>query len=365
MADIKYSYAYDGDVVVHIDDVSKHGTFYCLSCGKEMVVRLGDKKSHHFAHKVNDVSCNSETYLHKLAKLLLKKKFQEGGFEIEISRYLLCKKSGNCLFEDIDCKMPIPRKYDLKRCYDTCDEEQDIDGFCADLLITGEGRCPILVEIYVSHKCSNQKINSGHRIIEIPIESEADIEYFYKNVIAEKERVRFYGFKRELAKREFIACKKVSRFILYKSGAAFVKTISCERQHDRDDCFSLLELNMDYYHSNFVSNTDTDDAYYFEDYDAEHDDYLYRTLEMGETPLNIGLVYAVNKGFSFKNCHLCKYARDDSFGGGIFCCMSKKYGTPCNPNQKNASSCSYYTLNREMVRKVTSLFSDIKISEVK
>ena len=364
MADIKYSYAYDGDVVVHIDDVSKHGTFYCLSCGKEMVVRLGDKKSHHFAHKVNDVSCNSETYLHKLAKLLLKKKFQEGGFEIEISRYLLCKKSGNCLFEDIDCKMPIPRKYDLKRCYDTCDEEQDIDGFCADLLITGEGRCPILVEIYVSHKCSNQKINSGHRIIEIPIESEADIEYFYKNVIAEKERVRFYGFKRELAKREFIACKKVSRFILYKSGAAFVKTIFCERQHDRDDCFSLLELNMDYYHSNFVSNTDTDDAYYFEDYDAEHDD-LYRTLEMGEHSLNIGLVYAVNKGFSFKNCHLCKYARDDSFGGGIFCCMSKKYGTPCNPNQKNASSCSYYTLNREMVREVTSLFSDIKISEVK
>lgn len=364
MADIKYSYAYDGDVVVHIDDVSEHGTFYCISCGKEMVAKLGDKKSHHFAHKVNDVSCNSETYLHKLAKLLLKKKFQEGGFEIEISQYSLCKESENCLFEN-NCKVLVDKKYDLRRYYDTCEEEQYVDGFCADLLITGEGQPPILVEIYVSHECSNQKINSGHRIIEIPIESEADIEYFYKNVIAEKERVRFYGFKRELAKREFIACKKVSRFILYKSGAAFVKTISCERQHDRDDCFSLLELNMDYDHSNFVSNTDTDDAYYFEDYDAEHDDYLYRTLEMGETPLNIGLVYAVNKGFSFKNCHLCKYARDDSFGGGIFCCMSKKYGTPCNPNQKNASSCSYYTLNREMVREVTSLFSDIKISEVK
>ena len=363
MADIKYSYAYDGDVVVHIDDVSEHGTFYCISCGKEMVAKLGDKKSHHFAHKVNDVSCNLETYLHKLAKLLLKKKFQEGGFEIEISQYSLCKESENCLFEN-NCKVLVDKKYDLRRYYDTCEEEQYVDGFCADLLITGEGQPPILVEIYVSHECSNQKINSGHRIIEIPIESEADIEYFYKNVIAEKERVRFYGFKRELAKREFIACKKVSRFILYKSGAAFVKTISCERQHDRDDCFSLLELNMDYYHSNFVSNTDTDDAYYFEDYDAEHDD-LYRTLEMGEHSLNIGLVYAVNKGFSFKNCHLCKYARDDSFGGGIFCCMSKKYGTPCNPNQKNASSCSYYTLNREMVREVTSLFSDIKISEVK
>lgn len=362
MADIKYSYAYDGDVVVHIDDVSKHGTFYCLSCGKEMVVRLGDKKSHHFAHKVNDVSCNSETYLHKLAKLLLKRKFQEGNFEIEISQYSLCKESENCLFEN-NCKVLVDKKYDLRRYYDTCEEEQYVDGFCADLLITGEGQPPILVEIYVSHECSNQKINSGHRIIEIPINSETDIEYFCKNVIAEKEGVRFYGFKRKLAKREFIACKKLSRFILHKSGAAIVKSISCERQHDRDDCFSLLELNMDYYHSNFVSNTDTDDAYYFEDYDAEHD-YLYRTLEMGETPLNIGLVYAVNKGFSFKNCHLCKYARDDSFGGGIFCCMSKKYGTPCNPNQKNASSCSYYTLNREMVREVIPLFSDIKISEV-
>ena len=248
----------------------------------------------------------------------------------------------------------------MRRYYDTCEEEQYVDGFCADLLIIGEGQPPILVEIYVSHECSNQKINSGHRIIEIPIESETDIKYFYEDVITERAGVRFYGFKRKLAKREFIDCKTISRFILHKSGAAIVKPISCQKQYDRDTVFSLLELNMDYYHSNFVSNTDTDtdDAYYFEDYDAEHDDYLYRTL-------NIGLVYAVNKGFSFKNCHLCKYARDDSFGGGIFCCMSKKYGTPCNPNQKNASSCSYYTLNREMVREVTSLFSDIKISEVK
>ena len=346
MADIKYSYAYDGDVVVHIDDVSEHGTFYCISCGKEMVAKLGDKKSHHFAHKVNDVSCNLETYLHKLAKLLLKKKFQEGGFEIEISQYSLCKESENCLFEN-NCKVLVDKKYDLRRYYDTCEEEQYVDGFCADLLIIGEGQPPILVEIYVSHECSNQKINSGHRIIEIPIESETDIKYFYEDVITERAGVRFYGFKRKLAKREFIDCKTISRFILHKSGAAIVKPISCQKQYDRDTVFSLLELNMDYYHSN-----------------AEHD-YLYRTLEMGEHPLNIGLVYAVNKGFSFKNCHLCKYARDDSFGGGIFCCMSKKYGTPCNPNQKNASSCSYYTLNREMVREVTSLFSDIKISEVK
>ena len=114
MADIKYSYAYDGDVVVHIDDVSEHGTFYCISCGKEMVAKLGDKKSHHFAHKVNDVSCNLETYLHKLAKLLLKKKFQEGGFEIEISQYSLCKESENCLFEN-NCKVLVDKKYDLRR----------------------------------------------------------------------------------------------------------------------------------------------------------------------------------------------------------------------------------------------------------
>ena len=230
MADIKYSYAYDGDVVVHIDDVSKHGTFYCLSCGKEMVVRLGDKKSHHFAHKVNDVSCNLETYLHKLAKLLLKRKFQEGNFEIEISQYSLCKRSRNCLFEN-NCKVLGDKKYDLKQYYNACEEEQYIDGFCADLLIIGKGQPPILVEIYVSHECSNQKINSGHRIIEIPINSETDIKYFYEDVITERAGVRFYGFKKELNKREEIMGNKlIFRYIFYKNGIADVKKYFCQDQ---------------------------------------------------------------------------------------------------------------------------------------
>lgn len=358
MADIKYSYAYDGDVVVHIDDVSEHGTFYCISCGKEMVAKLGDKKSHHFAHKVNDVSCNSETYLHKLAKLLLKKKFQEGGFEIEISQYSLCKESENCLFEN-NCKVLVDKKYDLRRYYDTCEEEQYVDGFCADLLITGEGQPSILVEIYVSHECSNQKINSGHRIIEIPINSETDIEYFCKNVIAERAGVHFYGFKKNLNKREErMGDKVIFRFIFYENGNTVVRKYFCQNQYKKDTESSLFELNIDEY----MNNNE-------ESYDSEHD-YFHRALEKRLAPFNIGriskigLVYAVRKGLLFKNCHLCKYARDDNFGEGIFCNMSKN-GTPPYPKQQTASYCMYYSFDEKIIREVTSLFSDIKISEVK
>lgn len=41
-----------------------------------MVAKLGHKNIHHFAHKSGDESCFSETYLHKLGKLLSRNKFK-------------------------------------------------------------------------------------------------------------------------------------------------------------------------------------------------------------------------------------------------------------------------------------------------
>ena len=86
---IKYHYALDETgTLISVEDVcpedrNKH-RYTCLGCGAEMILKAGKVKARHFAHKVNTEHCGVETYLHKLAKRIVKRKFESGGkFEIE------------------------------------------------------------------------------------------------------------------------------------------------------------------------------------------------------------------------------------------------------------------------------------------
>ena len=63
------------------DDVTEEDrqshSYHCLNCGERMIPRMGVKRTRHFAHRGEDVHCGQETYLHKLAKLLIKEKFNQ------------------------------------------------------------------------------------------------------------------------------------------------------------------------------------------------------------------------------------------------------------------------------------------------
>ena len=74
MDNVRCHYVYDEEEkIVHVDDVSrdtaKSHRYHCISCGAEMIPKLGNLREHHFAHKAA-CSCNSETYLHKLGKIV-------------------------------------------------------------------------------------------------------------------------------------------------------------------------------------------------------------------------------------------------------------------------------------------------------
>ena len=67
---IKYQYALDEEN--HIIDISMinkehriHSNYHCLSCGRELIAKLGEIKQKHFAHKFDTEGfpCNNETYL--------------------------------------------------------------------------------------------------------------------------------------------------------------------------------------------------------------------------------------------------------------------------------------------------------------
>jgi len=71
---VKYQYAFDQKgQVIFIYDLTKDSLivnkFKCISCGNEIIARLGRLKKKHFAHK-EIVTCSGETYIHQLGKQL-------------------------------------------------------------------------------------------------------------------------------------------------------------------------------------------------------------------------------------------------------------------------------------------------------
>lgn len=234
MSTITYHYAYnETHAIVDINDVTPENRtryrFCCIACGAEMIAKLGNKNAHHFAHKGNE-SCNTETYLHKLAKKILKKKFDESHvFEIEYNRKVTCSECTSCPFynEEI-CFEMIPEKFNLKEFYDICIEEQKIGNYRADLLLKNKvnNTAPILIEINVTHKSTNEKLNSNFKIIEISIQTDDDIRELMAHSISESTRIIFNkNFKRNSNKSIPLEKKRVFRFYLFKSGKTFVSNI--------------------------------------------------------------------------------------------------------------------------------------------
>ena len=125
MDNVRCHYVYDEEEkIVHVDDVSrdtaKSHRYHCISCGAEMIPKLGNLREHHFAHKAA-CSCNSETYLHKLGKILLKKKWDESPeFYIRYMQRVKCGKYKDCVFyKDNVCEdSMLSEKYDLKELKD-------------------------------------------------------------------------------------------------------------------------------------------------------------------------------------------------------------------------------------------------------
>lgn len=344
MGTTKYHYAYnENNIIIDIKNVSpayrQEHCFYCISCGAEMIAKLGKKNKHHFAHKGGDDSCNSETYLHKLGKLLLKKKFYESStFEVEYKRNLKCKNHASCPFyEAKECFEQINEIFDLKKYYDTCTEEQTIGEYRADLLCSdslGKYKDPVLIEIRVTHECTLEKKKSGMKIIEIQIKSDDAIWELMNGHIKECDNVKFMGFLRE-SKEKVLLNRYLSRLMLFQSGAAYVEKSVCNEEKRNPN--TILELNFD-----------PKTRYYIKD---------------NRTVLEYGFVTAIKMGYNIKNCMLCKYCRP-GFDELIFCCMSKKYGTPKSPKQAEANKCIYYNINKARMDKVIHELSNVAISIV-
>ena len=279
---ITYPNAVDENGNVHyIGEITQENRaehkYYCLGCDKEMVPVLCKDKTDHFRHKVNDL-CNPETYLHNLAKKYLAKQF-ESQPKFEVSYYATneCPHKDSCqLFKQFqwkECSGTTLHTFDLKEKYDTCQIEGVYDGYRADVLLTNSKNPdlpPIFLEVSVSHDCTPEKLESGNRIIEMKIRSEADFKRpivenkgpmvpvkeepkrspyyygYYRQPEPEPSFIMFHHFDREFHRDDN---KKLDRYVLVSDGRMACQDdyVSCgemETKHLKDTALEVNLLNL-------------------------------------------------------------------------------------------------------------------------
>lgn len=209
---VKYSKVYDKDGnIVDISTVTpenKQAEYYSIGTKTPMIAALGEKNKHYFRAKRGYV-INGETELHEYAKKMLKYRFDnQENFFIELFQREQCTKRDKCIFYDhldedyrgcghIDRRLEI--KIDLKKYYDTATLEGYYKGFIADVLLTSSDhpdREPVFLEVAVTHKCEEEKIQSKIRIIELVVRKEEDV---YVNISQDSYmravEINFYNFK--------------------------------------------------------------------------------------------------------------------------------------------------------------------------
>jgi hypothetical protein len=213
MIEQDYSYSLDSNSkLINIQDAVRRQKYYCPCCKSIMIPKQGPQRRWHFAHKGNDNKCSYETYLHKIAKRRICESFNAlPSFKIEYYPLIDCAKEECTIGRKVACNWASSdaEVYDLKEYgYTTAEEEREINGFRADILLINQRNdiSPILVEIYVTHRTTAEKIQSGCRIIEIKVESESDIddivssacikESVYETISKQNcDKIRFYNFK--------------------------------------------------------------------------------------------------------------------------------------------------------------------------
>jgi hypothetical protein len=331
MSEIKFKYAYVDNIIndiISINDVTNENRnqhkFRCIGCNQELIPRAINSKykKPHFYHK-EIVNCSGETYLHKLAKHIIKEKFEKN--PVFLIKYYVSKKCNNneCKFRTVYCQDNYQDYIvDLKKYYDTCTEEAPINGFIADLLLTNSKNPslkPTLIEIYVSHPCDDNKKNAGFPIMELKINNEEDILNLHQNdVICEQlyapkgdYNAKFFSFKKEFSIPFQI---KLQRYIyIPKQGPnGYLTTINCNKAQYKLRVGSLIELNIINLHNDDTPCT----MWFILEWLSEH------------------------KGW--QRCNLCKYYYATSNENDAKCRLSKKYDTPIYPAMNEAEKCKYY-----------------------
>ncbi|MGL2986657.1 hypothetical protein ACSVH5_03595 [Flavobacterium sp. RSSA_27] len=343
---IKFKYAKDeNEKLINIDSLNEENRFrskfFCISCGKELIAKLGKIKIHHFAHK-KVVTCSGETYLHLLGKKLFYENYTEclntqKPFIIELYK----KRTCNHFEKELNFKCKLQKtlnKFNLIEFFDKISIEKREGSFIPDLMLTGKNnKDKIFIEIAVTHFSTEKKLNSNYRIIEFEIKNDEDFEPINKKYLrVEDSRIKFKNFKSEINTSICNGeCQKdFNLFTLDKDGRCLLK------QKNLKQIKKLLETEYKKIVNHVISN----------DYGHDYPEIFKK-----------GVADFSNQNFKVKNCFVCRYHAEnhswydfeDIKGVPIYCKFLK---IKCNSNQ--AVNCQYFKLEKNYVQEILTVLTE-------
>lgn len=181
---VRYQYAKDEQGnIVHYLEAKKGVTYYCLECGGEIIKCKGDVLEY-FRHKYMSDSevqktHNYDNYLHNLAEQYIANKCREGHLTVRIDKTTTCL---GCLFNEGNpptCENKSSIEFNIMDKCEFMGTEKRVESngcnYVADILLKtkNEGK-PVLIEIWVTHKCTDRKMNDC-KVFEVKIEKEEDL----------------------------------------------------------------------------------------------------------------------------------------------------------------------------------------------
>lgn len=357
--------------IININEITQENRakcYYCIGCGAEMSAVLGEKRQHHFRHK--EAHCSWESYLHKFGKKKLKEKFDTQK-EFIISYYVefTCEKAADCQLtkrysRDVACNKKKLHNIDLKKRYDTCEEEVTYNGFRADLMLSHSKypeRKPMFLEISVTHDCEPAKIDSGIEIIELKITDEKDIlqpliesENLFLDITSQNpysyqslSPIRFYNFE-----RKFTPQYSFLRFWLSKENNGILQAKATK---DGLNCQDVTYNHLK---------------------DSVFEVAIPENVVINEKRCNVfefGMMRAYEQGFDIRFCNYCMlYDRctcifnveEINKDTGKKEVVTHKFTTSSLSDTSInkfilASSCKNYTLNQKLIYKIKRFYRDL------
>jgi hypothetical protein len=219
--------------------------YICIACGQKMRAVMGKNNEWHFRHVVANPECDNESYLHRMAKDMIKERFDNSD-TFNVSHYMreVCANFKKCHKHTCSCESIYLKTINLKEDYDTCTPEKTEGDFPfrADLKLSSSknpDKESIFIEIAYTHDCEPEKINSGIPIIELKVNVDTDINHplVEYNVMLDYAsanpyrftnlpKVRFYNFPREVETKEIAI--KCPRYPYVKAMNTLVKRIKKE-----------------------------------------------------------------------------------------------------------------------------------------
>lgn len=345
LSEMKRHWAIDeSGSVVNLLELSEINTFehtyYCIGCGKEVVIVVDNYGLYYFEHIEKNHVCDDDYFLHETAKRILFEKFKESTvFNIKVSQILRCEEHLRCKFPFADkCTASVDISYDLKKLgYNECimDFMYPHVSYRCDIILlrNNEIETSIIISI-VTESCYIEVLSMNKRTIEVFVNDENDLYQLYQGSLEDNMvKMQMHNFNH--ISSQFISKERIDSsflaFTLYESGKYYVSYINCYNQKSyRNAVYEII----------FIS-------------DIENKHYAIK--------LAVYKCYQAKKKICL--CEICLFMKLSYYSSDRICTRYKTKGTPRIPLESMPINCPFFMLDRNVDILFNTLINNVIIIE--